>query len=268
MASTKKGYPIQFLNKYGKGMDETTVTDQMLANAPDLFNASPAWTYNWSNQVPQFVLDRLNKAGIDYSPCIWSSAFNMSDALAQQSAPEYILGFNEPDQSGQANMTTTQVIDAWAALADAAPAGSKLVGPAISDGNFSYQKTVYDGLKSNGYRFDAIGMHLYRTDLNAFGFGSTAYSIPGMADTYGVPVVVSEFGYVNWTRTSPYTDSEVASILAELKTFVANCESSSDVLRYCLYPTTSPFGRYHAWFNFMTNIGGNYTALYKWYASL
>lgn len=268
MASTKKGYPIQFLNKYGKDLSEDSVTDIQLANAPDMFNANPAWTYNWTNQVPQFVYDRLTDAGIDYSPCLFNGSATIADSIIQQATPKYILGFNEPDQSGQANMTTTEVIDAWAAVADAAPTGSILVGPAISDGQFAFQKTVYDGLVSNGYRFDAIAMHLYRTDLNSFGFGSSAYSIPSLADTYGVPIVVSEFGYVNWTRTSPYTDSEVATIVSALTTFVEACEDSSDVSRYCMYPASSPYGRYHSWFNFQTNIAGNYTALYKWYASL
>ena len=268
MASTKKGYPVQVLNKYWKDLAESDVEDYQLASIADTFNSGAAWTYNWNSQIPQFLLDKLTAKGIDYSPCIWGPSNNISQVLAQSSNPKFILGYNEPDQSGQANMTTTQVIDGWAAIADAAPAGTILVGPAISDGQFAYQKTIYDGLRSNGYRFDAIGMHLYRTDLTNFGFGTSAYSIPSMADNYGVPVVISEFGYVNWTRTQPYNDSEVPLILSNLATFIAQCESSEDVLRYCMYPAPEGRGRYHAWFNFMTNIGGNYTDLYKWYASL
>lgn len=268
MASTKKGFPIQFLNKYGRTFDRSSATDQMLANAPDMFNANAAWTWNWSNQTPQFVFDELTSKGIDYTPCIWNSSFKVSDALIQQSVPKYMLGYNEPDQSGQANMTTTQVIDAWGAMADSVPAGTILVGPAISDGQFAFMNTVYSGIKSSGYRLDAVGMHLYRTDLSSFAFGSSAYSIPSMADTYGVPIVVSEFGYTNWTRTSPYPDSEVSLILSNILDFTTRCEASDDVARYCLYPAPSPYGRYHAWFNFMTNIGGRYTELYKQYAAI
>lgn len=267
MASSKKGYNLQQL----KGLPTATedaYNDDALSSIADAINSGAKWVYNWDSTIPSFVLDALSAAGISFVPTIWDSSHKVSDALAQQAAPKYILGFNEPDQSSQANMTTTQVIDSWAAVADAAPSGSILVGPAISDGAWDFMTTVYDGLKSNGYRFDAFGYHVYRTDLNSFTLSSSTHSIPWMADRYGVAGVISEIGFTNWSEVWPFKDNRMASIIAALKTFWASCESSDDVLLYSPFITHGVEAREKSAFNWSGLTGGNYTPLYKAYASV
>jgi len=268
MASTKKGISSGwFVSPID--LDESTIPPAELANIPQIFDANPAWFFNWNTTTPDFLYKALQAKGIDFTPCVWNSDYKIADALAQNAAPKYVLGFNEPDQSGQANMTTSEVIDAWGKLADETPKDSILVGPAMSDGAWDFMDAVYEGIKSAGYRLDAIGYHCYRTDMNGFGFSNSQRSIPWMADKYGVPVVVSECGYTQWGLEFPYNATDMANtVLAETVKFWENCESSADVARYCAFFSSGAITRNDTSFSWLARVGSCYSELFREYAQI
>lgn len=268
MASTKKGFSLGWM-KSPIDAKPSDFSDDTLNMIADIIAANPAWFYNWNTTTPDFIYQILQQNGIDYTPCVWNSSFRLSDSLSQNPNPKFILGFNEPDLAGQGNMTTTQVIDAWGKLASQAPKSSILVGPAISDGNWTYLKTVYDGIRSSGYRMDAFGYHCYRTDMNAFGFSNSPNSIPNMADNYGVPGVISECGYSKWNITWPYWDTSMKDFaVPESVKFWQNCENSKDVLRYCAFFSVGGYSRDSTEFAWLSRVGSLYTELFKQYAAI
>mgnify|MGYP001585865212 FL=1 len=83
-----------------------------LANAPDVLGCS--WYYNWGPR-PDSKADAVKA---EFVPMIWSGAFATAENLAHVTSAGYpaLLGFNEPDGHGQADMTVAEAIAIWPKL--------------------------------------------------------------------------------------------------------------------------------------------------------
>lgn len=255
MKSTKKGYPIQWSNP-----------DSIFMNA--LLNSKCAWTYNWNVSINEKMLNIINSRDINYCPCVWGKGFDIKKGTKLKTRPRFILGYNEPDQKKQADMSIDMIIDKWAALAEEIPSDIMLVAPAVSDGMFKYRGELYDALRHNGLRFDAIGLHYYRTDIESF----PRNDIPKLSDRYGKPCVVSEYGYMDWgnpQRLKFISEQEKKAITSKVINISHYFESSSDVSGYCIYPSYSA-SEYHGdvynSFNMLEN--NRLTDLYKEYSQI
>jgi hypothetical protein len=164
------------------------------------------WSYNWHHQPPSG-----EPWGIEIVPMIWSPS-SIGKAIGGNS--EWLMGFNEPGQGGQADITPIEGARAWRALENAYP-DEKLVSPSCLDMRWLgewYQR--YIQLYHTPPRMDAIGVHWY--------FGGT-YSLEGAlasfkgqmvrADHYAaswkVPEVwVTEFAlYPCWAKTGGMADA-------------------------------------------------------------
>ncbi len=93
-----------------------------------LADVGAGWYYNWApnnNDVP-------GPAGVEFVPMIWGKA-NVTDATLAQAKKEgdELLGFNEPDMGGQANMSVEDALAAWPELQDT---GMRLGSPAVAYG--------------------------------------------------------------------------------------------------------------------------------------
>lgn len=67
----------------------------------------------------------------------WNGAGNIESTAARLIAEdnsEYILGFNEPERAGQANLSIATAINRWRRISNSFEGTDfKLVGPAVSD---------------------------------------------------------------------------------------------------------------------------------------
>jgi hypothetical protein len=86
---------------------------------------NPNWYYTWG---------RTPRAGshAEFIPMAWNGSAITNPTSFQQltsQSSEYILGFNEPERSEQANMTVAQAIALWPQLM---ATGKKLVSPAVA----------------------------------------------------------------------------------------------------------------------------------------
>jgi hypothetical protein len=72
--------------------------------------------------------------------------------------PMALLGFNEPDRSDQANMTTASAISLWPQLQ---AVNVPIVGPATSWLLTSWMSNSWSLANSAGYRIDESGFHWY-----------------------------------------------------------------------------------------------------------
>lgn len=263
MSSTKKGFPLS-----------TTVN-----NYHRLHNVKPSWCYNWNNVISSNSSDNskllglLNADSVDYFPMLWGKSWSIDNALSALGSgktPSFILGFNEPDLSNQANLTVADAVTRWGEIVDAVPSTVKLVGPAVSDGAWTWYNNFYDALVSDGLRFDAIPFHCYRTDFSDWTGASTG--IQAAANKYSKPIWVTEYGYVNWSSTvlNGLPGRNNALALSTLKSFTQFLESSDVVDRYCPYivNNVNNYPPTNSWYNFagFTNDAAN--DFLKWYASL
>ena len=95
------------------------------------------WYYNWGNTPGKGYENQvIDFEGIEFVPMCWNANYN-ADAIREycKSHPQtkYLLGFNEPNFTAQANMTPQKAAEEWPkvkALAD--ELGLKLVSQALN----------------------------------------------------------------------------------------------------------------------------------------
>src|ERR1022692_3166240 len=113
MASSWPGWP----SRMGASFD----TSQALAES------GASWYYTWSASHAGII----SPPGAQFVPMIWGAASVNAATLSQAKAESNILlGFNEPDMSGQSNMTVAQALSLWPQLM---ATGMTLGSPAVAD---------------------------------------------------------------------------------------------------------------------------------------
>jgi hypothetical protein len=214
-----------------------------LADAADFSALAPgvSWWYNWSPQQSAATpADYRARYQMDFLPMVWNGNFNASDIESRLNANpqvKYLLVFNEPNLSDQANLTPQQAAALWPAIeAIAAHTGVKIVGPAITWGTMpGYADPVvwldafYAAYRSsNGGRdpqIDYLAFHWYD------------YGLAAQLDRltkYGKPFWVTEMA--NWHAQNDGAQIDTAAKQAQqMKEMVAICESRADVFRYAWF---------------------------------
>lgn len=95
-----------------------------------------SWWYNWSHQPESGVANVYQNYDMDFVPMTWNNSFNETGLRAYYAShpdAKYLLAFNEPNFTAQANMKPSQVAAAWPRLeAIAADYNLKIVGPAVN----------------------------------------------------------------------------------------------------------------------------------------
>jgi hypothetical protein len=167
-----------------------------------LLSQGISWWYNWSETPESSVLNSYSGLGIDFVPMAWNGNFNqqkLRDFLLAHPDIKYILGFNEPNFTGQANMTPTQAAANWPKIeAIADEFGLKIVGPAVnycgtcvSEGGTTYNdpfKYLDDFFSScSNCRVDYIAIHSYMNTIGALSWYVDQFK------RFGKPVWVTEF---------------------------------------------------------------------------
>lgn len=153
------------------------------------------WFYNWGNTIGAYLADQDY---LEYAPMCWNGNFNAANIRAYaQAHPEckYLLGFNEPNFTSQANMTPQQAAERWPELqALAKELNLKLVAPALNySPNAPYQDPTrwmdeFVALVGSD-AFDFVAVHNYG------GIGVMQTLCTNFHNRYGKPVWVTEFCY-------------------------------------------------------------------------
>ncbi|KAM9999009.1 hypothetical protein ACTFIZ_002558 [Dictyostelium cf. discoideum] len=131
------------------------------AKCNDIKDLNVGWYYNWDKQPTC----KAGVPGVEFIPTIWGSGSLPIGNLP--SGSEWLIGFNEPNYKGQAELTPKQAADLWPQLE---ATGRKLVGPGVADcgqqlgGGCTYSTldwySEFLGNCSN-CRIDAVSLHLY-----------------------------------------------------------------------------------------------------------
>lgn len=134
--------------------DEMNVVDAMPKSAKrgvafsftqvtDLPLMSPyiSWDYNWGNTPSNDAALWFDSNEMDFCPMCWNGNYN-ADAIrafvAAHPNTKYLLGFNEPNLTDQANMTPAQAAAIWSPVVTLAKElNLKLVSPAMNYGTLA-----------------------------------------------------------------------------------------------------------------------------------
>jgi hypothetical protein len=128
------------------------------ANCADLDRLKVSWYYNWSSST------RCNVQA-EYVPQVarnWgTSTTAATPAKVAAAGFKTILGFNEPDQAAQANMSVADVLKAWPSFNQAS--FSRVGSPATSssDQGKAWFAQFMTGVQQQGLRVDFIALHWY-----------------------------------------------------------------------------------------------------------
>ncbi|HTJ14134.1 MAG TPA: glycoside hydrolase family protein [Dinghuibacter sp.] len=241
-----------------KGADFSTNNTNGTWDA-DVAALNDTWFYTWGTPQPTGA-----PKNVEFVPMFWGGA-NVTSAnisLVQQmktsGAAKYVLGFNEPDQSGQSNMTVSQALALWPQLETI---GLPLGSPAVSYPTVAWFTQFMDSVAAEHLRVDFICVHMYvGTDDNNF-----VQTLETLYSQYHLPIWITEFATADWNATSTsnnmYTAAQVQSFMQRL---LPRLDTMSFVQRYSWFSgdPTSP----QLWPSALFDGKGNLTALGSWYA--
>jgi hypothetical protein len=153
-----------------------------------------SWAYDWSARVRPAI------AGIQWVPMIWSDRFvspgiieNLKLAKDDGSA-RYLLGFNEPDNKAQANMTPEQAATLWPQLEQT---GLILGSPAPTTPTDGWLARFMQLVRERGLTVNFIALHYYLDFTNPGSIAAMRAQLIQVHNAYHRPIWITELGALN-----------------------------------------------------------------------
>lgn len=201
-----------------------------------------SWYYNWNSNPDAKGLSCMDAPrAAEFVPMIWSCAGDCEDGLPKdywslwlKTGSKYLLGFNEPDNENQANMTAQEAAEAWVSVQKMAAKfvpPLELVSPAMT--HWSEEGTPWlDQFFGNCTQIKDCDPSLIKY-VAFHDYSGNADDIikkaTGAAKKYGRKVWLTEF--------SVGSGKHRVTQDAFLKQVVPALESSDSVFRYAWYST-------------------------------
>jgi len=151
--------------------------------------------------------------GLTYTPMCWGAAD--VEGFASTVVPGYsthALGFNEPNEVGQSNMTPEQAAQLWQQYIQPLKAyGYTLVSPACSSRPNALPWMQEFMGNCTGCTVDIVGMHYY--DITVAGFQSW---VEEFYTTFNLPIWITEYADQNFNGPEQQTQDEVNSFYSQM----------------------------------------------------
>ena len=198
--------------------------------AADVGLLGVTWRYNWLADIP-------TAPGVESVPMVYSAKVLvqlLTGARRIGGDSSYLMGFNEPDRSAQANLTPAEAVAPWLLLERIYP-DRLLVSPAPSHLHPEWLaefRTVFTKAVGRPPRFDVLAVHCYFAN-DASGCRAVIEQAAGYARDWNIEggVWVTEFGPVCSAEGFDTTMAE-----SEASEFVQWLEAHPQVTRYAWFP--------------------------------
>ena len=156
-----------------------------LPEAPDLLGCS--WYYNWE-PVPVVP---AGAAKAEFVPMMWSGKHVTDEnlALVKSNGYKVLLGFNEPDGEGQANMSVAEAIALWPKLE---ATGCRLGSPGTTTGAPWLDEFMAEAKKRN-LRVDILCLHWYGDITKPDPVGDLKKYLERYWEKYHLPIWLTEY---------------------------------------------------------------------------
>jgi hypothetical protein len=163
------------------------------------------------------------------------AADNVNDGALADAEREgkVLLGFNEPDMAGQADMSVEKALGLWPRLQST---GLRLGSPSVAFGGDTkggWLDRFMTGAKQKNLRVDFITLHWYGSDFSDAAAGQFLRYVEAVHARYGLPIWVTEYGLMNFTGSPKYPTGAQAS--AFIKATTKGMESRRYVERYAWF---------------------------------
>jgi len=195
-----------------------------------LADVGAGWYYNWRPDND----DLPGPGGVEFVPMIRDRATATEATLRRARAEgDELLGFNEPDMRGQANMTVDAALAAWPRLE---ATGMRLGSPAVAFGGDTeggWLDRFMTEARRKGYRVDFVCLHWYGTDFGDAAVGHLLRYVDAVHQRYGKPIWITEYGLMRFAGTPRYPTPDQAA--AFIKASTGELEKRSFVERYAWF---------------------------------
>jgi hypothetical protein len=184
-----------------------------------------SWTYDWSAE------SALRGSRVEFVPMLWGAGSVTDATIARLGAERRegrvrnLLGFNEPDLAGQANMSPAEALRLWPRLEST---GLRLGSPAVasvwtrsqSDASKTWIDDFLGRAKAQGRRVDFVALHFYGDPTDPGTVDWIARDIRRVHDRWGLPIWVTETGALptwEWQGARPHARPTPARLRAHLR---------------------------------------------------
>jgi Glycosyl hydrolase catalytic core len=205
-----------------------------------LAKSGAAWYYTWATGHPNIK----SASRTSFVPMIWGAASVTAANLRQvRREGHYLLGFNEPDNPGQSNMTVTQALALWPKLM---ATGMRLGSPAVATDaatSGGWLDQFMEGAKARHYRVNFIAVHWYGGDFSTSAAVQQLKSyLRAIHARYRLPIWLTEFALMRFGATVTFPSPALQAAFVTAAT--AMLQKLAYVQRYAWFalPATSGDG--------------------------
>jgi autotransporter-associated beta strand protein len=188
------------------------------------------WWYDWN-------IDQSSSRDLEYVAIRQNQYWPGLGQNWQSLGVNTVLGYNEPDNTSQANMSVATAITSWP---DLLGTGLRVGSPAVTDGGrSSWLYPFIQQADADGLRVDFIAVHYYWAwnPADPSGVANQMYNF--LLDIWNHthrPIWVTEWNNgANWTDNNPYPPPTFAQQQACIAAMVHMLNTTPFVERYALY---------------------------------
>jgi len=200
----------------------------------NLLGQGISWSYNWASSL-SFTFDQaIDNNQIDYCPMAWNgvNASELRTYVAAHPNCEYLLAFNEPNLTDQANMTPTEAAAKWDDVKSIADElNLKIISPAMNYGTLDgYSDPIvwldeFFSLVSID-DVDGIAVHCYMANAGSLKLYIERYK------KYNKPIWLTEFCAWDGLNSSSFKALGQQQYLSDAVNYL---EGDSSVYRYAWF---------------------------------
>ena len=163
----------------------------------ELLGSAVSWSYNWANVSAAVQESLYQQYGIQFVPMCWNNNYSASNIAAYYAAhtekQNYLLGYNEPNLTDQANMTPIQAAEHWSDIVSLAKDNNaRLISPAMNWGTLAGYSNGVQWLQEffrlvNPDDIYGIAVHIYMNSAKSTLGDLQRYKV------FGKPLWLTEF---------------------------------------------------------------------------
>lgn len=194
-----------------------------------------SWDYNWGNDQNSLAATWMDDEGVEFCPMCWSGNYNadrIRTYVVAHPSTKYLLAFNEPNLTDQANMTPAKAAQFWPQMvALAKELNLKLVSPAMNYGTLAgYSdpiKWLDEFFAQPGVSLDdidAISIHCYMASPQA------VKNYIAMFEKYNKPIWLTEF--CAWEDYAIHSEEDQIKYMCSM---LNHLEQNTNVARYAWF---------------------------------
>lgn len=192
----------------------------------------PAWMYSWGNQRPAEMLP-----SVEFVPMLWGNAgaerqrkrIDDLKRRAESGEIEHLLGFNEPDQHKQANMSVDRALELWPDLMEV---GVPLVSPGCVHPDGEWIIEFMERAETLALRVDAVAVHSYMGPSVEI----LVRKLQAVHERFNRPLWLTELAVGDWkAKTRRENRHSTRSIAAFMRELLPTLDSLGYVHRYAWF---------------------------------